>query len=166
MKKFLVLMIFLLSPSFLNAAAVAAWRAEGNSVILESSTSPANPAIGKSAVIAVSYEKSFFRCKPSLALLSFDGLTLGTATKKQSSSKGKNQLTFKVNQKTFVAQNETHINTYTNGLEVVALFDAAILKELERPSRITVSIGSGRPLMEFRTTNSIAPSIRKIAGSC
>lgn len=166
MTKHIVLLIMLLAPSILKAEVVAAWRVQGNSVILEGSTNTANPAIGKSVVLAVTYERSFLRCKPSVAMLNFDGLTLGTAIKKQSSSKSKNQLKLNVNNKTYLAQNETHMNTYTNGIEVAAFFEKALLTDLERPSRISVSMGSNRALMEFRSTNSIASSIRAISSSC
>lgn len=166
MKKIIVLMIGLLTPNFLSAEAVAAWRVKGTSVILESSTNPTNPAVGNSAVIAIAYEKSFFRCKPSLALLTLKGLSLGPAIKKQSSSKSKNQLTVNVNNKKFVAENETHMNTYTNGVEVVAFFDETILTALDQPSSIIVSMGGGQALIAFRTTNSITPSMKQISGSC
>lgn len=159
-------MIVLLTPGILSAEAVAAWRVKGNNVILESSTNPSNPAVGNSAVIAVAYEKSFFRCKPSIAILSFKGLKLGGAVKKQTSSKSKNQLTFNVNNTKFAAKNETHINTYTNGVEVVAFFDEAILESLGQPSSITVSIGRNRALFTFRSTNSITSSLSEISGSC
>ena len=87
MKKIILFCLTLISvPSILPAEAITAWRVQGNSVILESSTNLANPSRGKSAVIAMAYEKSFFRCKPSLAFLSFEGSRLGTAIKKQSSN--------------------------------------------------------------------------------
>jgi len=153
-------------PSILPAEAITAWRVQGNSVILESSTNLANPSRGKSAVIAMAYEKSFFRCKPSLAFLSFEGSRLGTAIKKQSSKKKKNQLIFYINNKQFIAQKETQMNTYSNGMELVAFFDKAILSELSKPSLIAVSVGGKRAIIEFRTTNSITPSIKQISGSC
>ncbi|MDC0425094.1 hypothetical protein OAL91_01290, partial [bacterium] len=86
--------------------------------------------------------------------------------KKQSSKKKKNQLTFYINNKQFIAQKETQMNTYSNGIELVAFFDKAILSELSKPSLIAVSIGGKRAIIEFRTTNSITPSINQISGSC
>jgi hypothetical protein len=166
-KKFvLVCVMFISVSSMLSAEALATWRVQSGSVILESSTNLANPSRGKSAVIAITYEKSLFKCKPSLAILSFEGRKLGSIVKQQSLKKEKNQLTFHINNKKFIAQNETKLNTYSNGIELVAFFKEAILDELSKPSLIKVSVGGQRPIIEFRTTNSITPSIRQISGTC
>ena len=58
------------------------------------------------------------------------------------------------------------MNTYSNGIELVAFFNKSILNELSKPSLVKVSVGNKRPLIEFRTTNSIKQSIRQISGSC
>ena len=159
-------LMFISASSMLSAEAIVTWRVQGNDAILESSTNLKNPSLGKTAVLAVTYEKSLFRCKPSLAFLSFEGLKLGVGVKQQSSKKKKNQLTFHVNNKKFIAQKETKMNTYSNGIELVAFFNKSILNELSKPSLVKVSVGNKRPLIEFRTTNSIKQSIRQISRSC
>jgi hypothetical protein len=56
-KKFvLVCVMFISVSSMLSAEALATWRVQSGSVILESSTNLANPSRGKSAVIAITYE--------------------------------------------------------------------------------------------------------------
>ena len=168
MRKFvsIFLISFISISSTLSAETVAKWRVQGSSVVLESTTNLANPSQGKSAVIALTYEKSFFKCKPSLAFLSFEGLKLGTGIKQKTSKSKKNQLTFYVNKKKFIAQKETKMNTYSNGIELVAFFNESILRELSKPSLIKVSVGGKQPVMEFKTSNSITPSIGKISDSC
>lgn len=162
----LVILFLTISVSATSAEVVTKWRMQGSSLILEGSTNLADPRQGQSAVIALAFEKSFLSCKPSVAFLSFKGSTLGKAVRQESSKRKKNQLTLFVNQKKFIAQKKTQINTYSNGVEIVAFFDDSLLKELSKPSTIKVSVGGQQPLIAFRAVNSIGPSIDELYRLC
>jgi hypothetical protein len=160
----------MLSTMFIFTASAtieSKWMLREDSVMLFGSTNINNPTIGKSAIIAIAYDKSFFSCKLSVAFITMEGSTLGNAASQKSSSAKKNQLTFTINNKKFTANGETKLNQYSNGLEVIGYFDEAVITELAKPSNIRVSIGSNNPpRMVFKSLDGIGKYMEQARRSC
>jgi hypothetical protein len=70
-----------------------------------------------------------------------------------------------VNGEKLMASGEAVISEYTNGTEVVAMFDDNLIPILQRSAKVSISIGSGQPIFQVRSLNSIAPNIEKFIGS-
>ncbi|MBT3986322.1 MAG: hypothetical protein HOE89_02175 [Gammaproteobacteria bacterium] len=169
MKHYLLISMAIASLFAANSAssqAVTNWQIQGQSLILSASTNTNNTSIGRSAVLALAFEKSFLSCKPSLAFLSFQGSRLGSIERTRSNKRESNQLKLTINNRTYVADGETVLNTYSNGVEIVAYFEDSIIAALSNAAIISVSVGDGDTLISYRTHNDIRSYITEIRDAC
>jgi hypothetical protein len=146
--------------------AISQWKLQNHSVIIDAYTHPNNPSQGKVAVLAIAYEKSFFRCKPSIALLSFNGTSLGSFINKKEFSRKSNKINLTINSKKFEGEGDSTLNTYTNGIEMVSYFDESAIQALNNSAIIDVSIGNNKPLISYRATNGIKNYLPAVIDSC
>lgn len=162
------LTISLATTKELSAEIVANWNFYDGTVALLSTTSPQNPDKGKTTGIFVAYDKSFFRCMPTVSLMSYNGLVLGRVTRPQKHvyKESKNRLVAHVNGKRFAATGATVVNEYSNGTEVVAMFDQDLIAALQNPGTVSLSIGNGQPIFSARAMNSISAHVMKAYKSC
>jgi hypothetical protein len=161
-------LFFALGIKKTNAEIKSNWHLYEKTAALLSSTQPENPRSGRTTGVFVAYEKSFLRCRPTVSLMSFDGLNLGQVTipQKYASKSARNRMSVNVNGVLFSAEGETVINEYRNGTEVVAMFDDGLIKALRYPSFIEISIGGGTPVFEVRSLNSITSHAKKLENLC
>lgn len=166
-KQYFSALFFMLATFTASATIESKWVMRGDSIMLSGSTNLENPKLGKTAILAIAYEKSFFSCKPSIALIIMQGLKLGEVKGQKSSSSKKNQLTLTINNTKYIANKETKLNQYSNGMEIIGIFDDEVLTELAKPSNITVSIGPNNPpRMVFKSIGSINEYIKQAKESC
>jgi hypothetical protein len=156
------------STKELSAEIVANWHLYEGDVALIASTSPQDPKLGKTTGIFIAFEKSMFKCRPTVSLMSYDGLVLGqvTTARKFASKSAKNRMSVEVNGEKFSTSGETVINDYTNGTEIVAMFDGELLRALQRPATVSIFIGGGPPVFMARSLNSVTPHVDAIYKFC
>ena len=165
MKILLLIYVTLFSSSLLAqgtsiAQGASNWKIQNNSLLL-SFYSPS-----KYVTIAVAYEKTFFRCKPSVAMIIATDRTLGVFRDQKELGSRKNKLNITVSGQRYEANGDTVLNKYANGMEVVAFFDEDLVNALKTPSSISVSFGSSSPVFTGSAGNSINLGLDQIKGSC
>ena len=150
--------------SQIYAQGLSKWMLQDHSLVLPFYNSSNNKYI----TLLIAYEKEWFACKPSLALLALEGQQLGKLVKTQKSAKKKDKLVITINGETYYGQDDTAVNTYTNGLEIVSFFDERIIQSLKTPSKFTLDIGkvSSTPIFYGETLNSINFGLDAILQSC
>ena len=146
----------------LFAQSQSSWVVQGHSLTLPFYSTSEN----KYATIAIAYEKKFFSCQPSIALIVADGRSLGSFRNGSKSSSTRNRLKLTINNRDYFADGDTVLNTYANGIEIVSFFDVNVIEALKSPSNISVYVGNNPPRLSGRSTNSINVGLRTIIQSC
>jgi len=146
------------------AQGASKWTLQDHSLVLPFYNSQND----KYVTLLIAYEKKWFVCKPSLAFLILEGRQLGTLVKTRKSGELRNKLVITVNGKRYYGEEDTAVNTYKNGLEVVSFFDEDLVDSLKRPSKFTIDIGgeSKTPIFNGETLNSINFGLAAILDSC
>lgn len=147
---------------------VANWHFYDGAIALLTTTNPQNPAQGRTTGIFVAYERSRSGCVPTVSLMSYHGLALGrvVAPRKQVSRSKKNQLAVGVGSRKFLAVGDTVMNEYSNGTEIVAMFDVDLIAALMNPSEVSISFGNSQPVLRIKALNSITEHVEAARRYC
>jgi hypothetical protein len=147
---------------------VADWHFYDGTIALLTTTHPQSPALGRTTGIFVAYERSRSGCAPTVSLMSYNGLALGrvVAPRKQVSRSKKNQLVVGVGSRKFSAVGETVMNEYSNGTEIVAMFDIDLIAALRNPADVSISFGNSKPVLRIKTLNSISEHVEAARKYC
>ena len=159
---FIIIFFWSIYISNTFAQSESSWIFQAPSVVLPFYSA----AEDKSAIIAIAYEKKWFRCKPSVALISISGRSLGSLLRSSESGSNRNSLKLTINNKDYFSEGDTVLNTYENGTEVVSFFDDDVIEALKYQANISVSIGNNPPLFSGRSINTIDIGLRGIIESC
>ena len=160
--KYLLVITFTLASLNLYAQPASSWQLQGPSLILPFASQVDN----RTVTLAIAYEKSFFRCKPTVALVVMQGRRLGSVQDTTRSSSNRNKLRLNIDGKLFVGEGETQVNQYSNGIEVTSFFSNSVIESLRSPSNIAISIGQNAPLFSGKSLNSINADINSVIQSC
>lgn len=173
MKKFVQASMIILFMWFSHAEKassqiVADWHFYDDAIALLSTTNPQTPANGRITGIFISFDTSISGCRPILSLMSFSGLVLGQVTKPRAmvSSSNKNRMVVQVGPRRFIPVTETVINEYSNGTEVVAMFDVELVTALLNPTEISISFGDGQAVFSIRAISSLDRHLNAARAAC
>lgn len=164
----LSLILSFASTKELSAEIRANWHFYDGAIALLTTTHPQNPAQGRTTGIFVAYERTRSGCVPTVSLMSYHGLALGrvVAPRKQVSRSKKNQLVVGVGSRKFSAVGDTVMNEYSNGTEIVAMFDVDLIAALMNPSEVSISFGNSQPVLRIKALNSITEHVEAARRYC
>lgn len=147
---------------------VADWHIYDDAIALLSTTNPQSPENGRTTGVFISFERSPSGCRPTLSLMSYSGLALGQVTvpRARVSGNNRNRMVLQVGSRRFTPITETVINEYSNGTEVVAMFENDLLTALLNPTEISISFGNSQPVFSIRSMTSVARHLDAARATC
>lgn len=147
---------------------VADWHFYDGAIALLSTTKPQSPKNGITTGIFISFERSPSGCRPTLTLMSYSGLVLGRVTvpRAQVSGNNRNRMVVQVGSRRFTPVTDTVINEYSNGTEIVAVFEIELLTALLNPTEISISFGDSRPVFSIGALSSVARHLDAARATC
>ncbi len=165
---FEILFLTLIAASAIaQVEARAPWILNGSSLTLSSTDNPSNPNFGQSAVLALSYEKvGSGQCQPVIALLSFQSMTLGSILRRERFTNQNERLQISIGGRHFEGQQDTVLNYYTNGIEIVSNFTSDLSQTLFSPTTIIVSTRNSGEIARFTATNGIGQIFSSLMAQC
>lgn len=164
----LIFLVFFAHAEKATSQVVADWHIYDGAIALLSTTNPQSPDNGRTTGIFISFEKSPLGCRPTLSLMSYSGLVLGrvTAPRARVSGNNRNRMVVQVGSRRFTPVTETVINEYSNGTEIVAMFEIELLTALFNPTHISISVGDNRPVFSIRALSSVVRHLDAAQANC